>query len=139
MTEWQRTIARVLVCMNNGEPTAALDYLARSKKTNWTDAASEGQVEAALREWWKGTDDEARQAHLVLHESETMMHKAILPARRFAVDGILETWVDTQNVEKRINPAPGFVMEQALGLKRRIGLEFPPNRQSSGKWLQRWR
>ena len=139
MTGRQMTIARVLVCMNKGEPTAALNYLAHRKKIKWTDVASKAQVETALREWWSGTDDVARQAHLVLDESDGMMHSAILEARRFAVDGILETWVDSQNVEKGINPVPGLVMEHASGLKRRLGLEFSPNRQSCRRWLQRWR
>ena len=96
-----------------------------------SEEASKGQVEAALREGWSGTDDEARQAHLVLDESDRMMHKAILHARRFAVDGVLETSMDSQNVEKGINPVPGFVMEQAIGLKRRLGLVFsePPELQ----------
>ena len=29
--EPQRTIARVLVCMNNGDPTAAIEYVSRSR------------------------------------------------------------------------------------------------------------
>ena len=49
--EPQRSIARVLVCMNNGEPTAAVEYVSRSKKTRCWDAASKQQLEADLRDW----------------------------------------------------------------------------------------
>ena len=67
------------------------------------------------------------------------MHKAIVQARRFAVDSTLEGWVDIQNVEKGINPAPGIVMQQAVAVKRRIGLDHPANHRSARRWLQRWR
>ena len=139
MREPQRTIARVLICMNEGEPTAALDYVSRSKKNKCWESATKGQLEAELRDWWRATDVDKRQAYLVLDESNRKMHRAILQARRFAVDGTLEAWVDTQNVQKGINPAPGVVMEQAVALKRRLGVEAPVGRQSSRRWLQRWR
>ena len=139
MTQRQRTIARVLVCIHKGEPTAALDYLAHSKRTKWTDVAENRQVGADLREWWSGTDNEAQQAHLLVDESDRMMHAAMLEARRFAVDGILETWVDRQNVQKGINPDPAFVLDHAIRLKRRLGLEFSSNHVSCRRWLQRWR
>ena len=50
--EPQRSIARVLCCMNNGEPTAAVEYISRTNKTRSWDAACKGQLEADLRDWW---------------------------------------------------------------------------------------
>ena len=137
--EPQRTIARVLVCMNNGDPTAALHYVSRSSKTRCLDAWSKADLEAELREWWTATDVDARRTHLVVDERQPQMHKAIVQARRFAVDSTLEGWVDIQNVEKGINPAPGIVMQQAVAVKRRIGLDHPANHRSARRWLQRWR
>ena len=137
--EPQRSIARVLVCTNNGEPTAADKYVSRSNKTKCWDAASKGQLEADLRDWWRATDVGTRQTYPVVDETNGRMHKAIVQARRFAVDGTLGAWVDTQNVQKGINPAPGIVMRQAVAVERHIGVEHPANRRSSRRWLQRWR
>ena len=64
---------------------------------------------------------------------------AIVQAKRFLVDGALEEWVDSQNVQKGINPVPAIVLQEAVAVKRRIGVEHPANRQSSRRWLQRWR
>lgn len=135
--EPQRSIARVLVCMNNGEPTAAVEYVSRSSKTRCLDASSTRQLEADLREWWRATDVDTRQTYL--DETNAAMHKAIVQARRFGVDSTLEAWVDIQNVEKGINPGPGIVMQQAVAVKRRIGVEHAANRRSARRWLQRWR
>ena len=139
LREPQRSIARVLVCMNNGEPTAAVQYVARSQKTRCCDAASKEQLEADLRDWWRATDVEERQTYLVVDETNAKMRKAIVQAKRFAVDGTLEAWVDNQNVQKGIFPAPGIVMQQAVAVKRSMGVEHPANRRSSRRWLQRWR
>ena len=132
----QRSIARVLVCLNNGEPTAAVEYVARSNKTTSWDGVRKGKLEADLRDWWKAADVETRQRHMVVDESN---RKAIVQAKRFVVDGSLEEWVDSQNVQKGINPVPAIVLQEAVAVKRRIGVEHPANRQSSRRWLQRWR
>ena len=98
----------MLVCMNNGEPTAAVEYLSRSSKTpRCLDAPSKRQLEADLREWWRATDVDTRQKYLVVDETNAAMHKAIVQARRFAVDSSLEAWVDIQNVDReRHQPGP---------------------------------
>ena len=137
--EQQRTIARVLVCMDNGDPTAAVQYVSRSSKTRCSDPSTKAELETELREWWRATDVDTRQTYLVVDETKAQMHKAIVQARRFVVDSTLEGWVDIQNVQKGINPAPAIVMQQAVAVKRRIGVEHPANRQSSRRWLQRWR
>ena len=100
---------------------------------------SKGQLEADLREWWRATDVDTRQRYLVVDETNAAMHKAIVQARRFAVDSSLEAWVDVQKVQKGINPAPGMAMQLAVAVKRRIGVEHPANRRSSWRWLQRRR
>ena len=129
----------MLVCINSGDPTAAVEYVSRSNKTRCLDASIRGQLEADLREWWMATDVDTRQRYLVVSETNASMHTAIVQARRFVVDSSLEAWVDVQNVQKGINPAPGVVMEQAIAVKRRVGVEHTANRQSSRRWLQRWR
>ena len=134
----QRSIARVLVCLNNGEPTAAVEYVARSNKTTCWDGVKKGKLEAELRDWWKAADVETRQRHMVVDESNANMHKACVQAKRFIVDGTLEEWVDSQNVQKGINPVPAIVLQEAVSVKRRIGVEHLGNRQSSRRWLQRW-
>ena len=136
--EQQRTIARVLVCMNNGEPTAALQYVSRSRKTRCLGAWTNADLGAELREWGTAADVDTLRTHLVVDERKQQMHKAIVQARRFAVDSTLEGWVEIQNVEKGINPAPGIVMQQAVAVKRRIGLDHPANHRSALRWLQRW-
>ena len=135
----QRSIARVLVCLNNGEPTAAVEYVSRSNKTKCWDGVKKGKLEADLRDWWKAADVETRQRHVVVDESNANMHKAFVQAKRFIVDDTLEEWVDSQNVQKGINPVPAIVLQEAVSVKRRIGVEHPANRQSCRKWLQRWR
>ena len=93
----------------------------------------------AKESWRQTADVETRLRYLVVDETDAKMHKAIVQAKRFVVDGTLEAWVVTQNVQKGINPAPGIVMQQAIAVKSRIGVEHPANRRSSRRWLQRWR
>ena len=139
LTQAQRSLARVLVCMHGGEPTAAVEYVSRTKKVRCWDGASKGDLATDLQDWWRATDVETRQTYLVLDETNAKMHQAIVQARRFVVDATLEAWVHTQNVQKSINPTPGIVMQQAVAVKRRIGVEHPANRRSSQRWLQRSR
>ena len=88
----------------------------------------------------RATNAATRQTYLVVDETNAEMHKAIVQARRFAVDCTLEAWVDTHDAQKGINPAPCAVMQQAVAVKKRIGVEHPANRWScSRRWLQRWR
>ena len=135
----QYIVARVLVCMNKGEPTAAVEYVSRRNKTRCWDAVAKGLLAACLRDWWRGTDDDTRHSHEVVDETNPAMEKAILLARRFAVECNLETWVDIQNVQKGINPTSGNVMQQANAVKTRLGVEASANRRTARRWLQRWR
>ena len=132
----QKSIARVLVCLNNGEPSLAVEYVARSNKTTSWDGVRKGKLEADLRDWWKAADVETRQRRVVVDESN---RKAIVQAKRFVVDGTLEEWVDSQNAQKGINPVPAIVLQEAVAVKRRLGVEHTANRESCRRWLQRWR
>jgi hypothetical protein len=125
--------------MSSGDTASALEYVSGSSKTKCFDVSTKEHLEAELRDWWRDTDLETRQTYLVMGETNAVMHKAIVQARRFAVDCTLEAWVDTQNVQKGIHPAPGIVMQEANAVKTRIGVEPTANRSSSRRWLQRWR
>ena len=133
LREPQRTIARVLVCMNNGEPAAAMQYVSRSSRTRCLNAGRKAALEAELLDWWTATDVDTLRTHLEMDESKPQMHKAIVQARRFAVDSTLEGWVEIQNVKKGINQAPSIVMQQAVAEKRRLGLDHPANHRSALK------
>jgi len=100
------SIARVLVCMRNGEPTAAVDNVSRSCKTRCLNATGRAPLEADLRGWWRGTAAATRRTYLVEDGAKVKLYKAIKQARRFVVDTDLEAWVDDQNVRKGINPFP---------------------------------
>ena len=110
--EPQRSIVRVLVCMNNGEPTAAIEYVSRSSKSRCLDASSKRQLDAELREWWRATDVDTRQTYLVVDETNAAMHKAIVQARRFVVDNSLEAQVSV--VASGMGMASGHLVERSM-------------------------
>ena len=62
----QRSIARVLVGLNNGEPTAAVEYVARSNKNRSWDGVRKAKLEADLRDWWKAADVENRKRQVLV-------------------------------------------------------------------------
>ena len=90
----------MLVCMHDGEPTAAVEYATRTAKVRCWDTASKGDLATQLQDWWRAADVETRQSYLVLDESNQTMHQAIVQARRIVVDSTLEAWVHIQNVQR---------------------------------------
>ena len=104
----------MLVGLNNGEPSATVEYVAWSNENRSWDGVRKAKLEADLRDWWKAADVETRQRHVVVDESN---RKAIVQAKRFVVDGTLEEWVDSQNVQKGINPVPAIVPQEAVAVK----------------------
>ena len=60
-------------------------------------------------------------------------------AQRFIVEADLEAWVEDQNVQKGINPAPSLLLRQASMLKTSRGVSLPPTRRGERRWMQRWR
>ena len=106
VTAGQRSIARVLMAMRDGEPTAALAFLKSKHKGEPTAAAAWVKVEADLQAWWVSADEATKNAHTQLDETNRQLHTAIQQAQRLIVDEELESWVADQNVGKGINPVP---------------------------------
>ena len=139
VTAGQRSTARVLIAMRDGEPTAAMAFLTSKHKGEPTAAAAWADVEADLQAWWVSADEATKNAHTLLDETNRRLHTAIQQAQRFIVDEELESWVADQNVRKGINPVPGVTLEEAGKLKRRFGVEEMKTRRDARQWMQRWR
>ena len=139
VTAGQRSTARVLMAMRNGEPTAAMVFLHSKHKGEPTAAAAWVDVEAELHAWWVSADEATKNAHTHLDDTNGRLHMAIQQARRFVVDEELESWVADQNVGKGINPVPGITLQEAGRLKRRFGVEETKTRRDARQWMQRWR
>ena len=67
------------------------------------------------------------------------VQKAFKQAQRFNVDAGLEAWVEDQNVQKGINPAPSLLLRQASMLKASLGVDAAGTRRGERRWMQRWR
>ena len=139
LREPQRTTARILVAMHQGELTAAMDYIQRKRKDKGLDHTMAAQAESELREWWRGADDATKQSHRVKEGTSLKMQSAFKQAERFSVDAGLEAWVEDQNVQKGINPAPSLLLRQASMLKASLGVNSAPSRRGERRWMQRWR
>ena len=139
LREPQRTIARILVAMHHGEPTAAMNSILSKRKGKVLDHTSITQAEAELRDWWRRADDATKRSHLVMEEASIKMQNAFKQAQRFTVEVDLEDWVEDQNVHKGINPAPGLVLRHASMLKASKGVSAASTRRGERRWLQRWR
>ena len=140
LREPQRTTARILVAMHEGEPTAAMNFIQSKHKRKHFDHTMAAQAEAELREWWRGADAATRQSHRVQEEEASIkMKKAFIQAQRFNVDAGLEAWVEDQNIEKGINPAPSLLLRQASRLKASLGVSDALSRRGKRRWMQRWR
>ena len=139
LREPQRTTARILVAMHHGEPTAAMDYIKSKRKGKDLDHTSFTRAVSELREWWRGADDATKQSHRVKEGANIKMKNAFKQAERFSVDAGLEAWVEDQNVQKGINPAPSLLLRQASMLKASLGVNSAPSRRGERRWMQRWR
>ena len=137
--EPQRTTARILLAMHHGEPTAAMDYIRSKRKGKDLDDTMATQAEAELREWWRGADDATKHAHRIREGASKKMQNAFKEAQRFNVDAGLEAWVEDQNVQKGINPAPSLLLRQASMLKASLGVKAAGTRRGERRWMQRWR
>ena len=139
VTANQRSTARVLMAMRDGEPTAAMAFLKSKHKGEPTAATAWVEVEADLQAWWVSADEATKNAHTLLDETNRRLHTAIQQAQRFIVDEELESWVADQNVGKGINPVPGVTLQEAGRLKRRLGVDVARTRRGDRQWMQRWR
>ena len=140
LRESQKSTVRALVALHGGEPTAAIQYIKSMQRSRSTlGAADLAAIEAHLREWWSGADPVTMHKYSILDDTNRKMHSSIRRAQRFLVDLDLEAWVDEQNVQRGITPAPAVVLREAAAAKRRRGVEVPHRHRSSRRWLQRWR
>ena len=139
VTANQRSTARVLMAMRDGEPTAAMAFLKSKHKGEPTAATAWVEVEADLQAWWVSADEATKNAHTLLDETNRRLHTAIQQAQRFIVDEELESWVADQNVGKGINPVPGVTLQEAGRLKRRLGVDVARTHRGARQWMQRWR
>ena len=139
LREPQRTTARALMVMREGEPTAAMDFFRSKRKGATLDAAQCAEVETDLKEWWTHAGNSEKDSHRIMDDTNQKMHSAIKQAQRFLVDVDLEAWVEDQNVSKGINPVPAIVLQEANIIKQRIGVDVPGKHLSARQWMQRWR
>ena len=140
LREPQRTTARILLAMHDGEPTAAMEYIQSKRKGKELDHSMFEQAEAELRQWWRGANDATKHSHRVKEEGASIkMQNAFKQAQRFNVDAGLEAWVEEQNVLKGINPAPSLVLRQASMMKASMGVNAAGSRRGERRWMQRWR
>ena len=136
----QRNTAQALMVMREGEPTAAMAFLKSKCKSGNRDATGWIKLETDLRAWWISADDDTKNKHTQIHDTNRLLHSAIGQARRFIIDDELESWVADQNVTKGINPVPAITLREASLVKRRIGVEDPKTHsEPTAQWMQRWR
>ena len=139
VTAAQRSTARALMVMRDGEPTAAMTFLKSKRKAADPNAARWVAMESELREWWISVDEDTKNKHTNISDRNQDMHHAIQQAQRFVVDDDLESWVAHQNVSKGINPVPALTLQEARVVKQRIGVQAPRTHRGARQWLQRWR
>ena len=113
MTAAQRTTARALMVMRDGEITAAMTLLRSHRKRPDPNATRWAEMESELRGWWASADEDPKTNHRNIRDASQNMHNAIKTAQRFIVDDDLESWVAHQNVSKGINPVPALTLEEA--------------------------
>ena len=135
----QRNTALALMVMHEGEPTAGMAFLKSKRKGADPDATGWVKVESDLRAWWISADEDTKNAHTQIHETNRQLHGAIKQAQRFIVDEELESWVADQNVSKGINPVPANTLRESVRVKRRIGVDVPRTHRGARQWMQRWR
>ena len=115
--------------MHHGEPTAAMDYAQSKRNGKELDHTMAAQAEAELREWWRVADDATKQSHRAREGASMKMQNAFKQAQRFNVDAGLEAWVEDQNVQKVISPAPSLLLRQASMLKASLGVDAAGTRR----------
>ena len=133
-----RSIARALVTAHAGEPTAAAEYVRRSRRCPHPESHMAAVAEE-LRVWWTSADATTRERHRVISDDNAGLHKAIRSATKFLVDAELENWVEEQNVQKGISPTPGVMIGRANEIKTKHGVLTPRSRKGCRRWVARWR
>ena len=135
----QRTAARALMVMRDGEPTAAMAFLWSQRKAADPDATCWAEMESDLREWWMHAGEDRKNKQTNVGDTHQSKHNAIKQAKRFIVEEELKSWAAHQNASEGINPVPTAAFQEARVATQRIGVEAPPTHRVSRQWLQRWR
>ena len=135
----QRTAARALMVMRDGEPTAAMAFLWSQRKVADPDATCWAEMESDLREWWMHAEEDRKNKHSSVGDTNQSKHDAIQQAKRFIVEEELKSWAAHQNAFGGINPVPTAALQEARAVTQRIGVEAPRTHRGSRQWLQRWR
>ena len=135
------SIARALVVAHAGEPTAPAEYVRRSRRGAHSDtgALDMTAVKNELRAWWAGADATTRERYRVISDDNVCLHNAIRTANKFMIDAELEGWVENQNIQKGISPAPGVMISRANEIKTKFGVLTAKSRKGCRKWVARWR
>ena len=102
----QRTAARALMVMRDGEPTAAMAFLWSQRKAADPDATCWAEMESDLREWWMHADEDRTNKHTNIGDTNQSMHNAIKEAKRFIVEEELDSWLVHQNAERASTQCP---------------------------------
>jgi len=130
--------AGILLCRSEGNVKPALEFLAF--KTGRPLEVLQTWM-SALRSWYNklGLDEKktTSEATEVKHAKGAQMLNA------FSLEKSLNTWVNTQNIEKGIPPCTGVVMQKLQEFKSAEHLLHAPSRarnyRSSLQYLRSWR
>lgn len=68
----------------------------------------------------KPGSNNTRERHRVISDDNASLHHAIRTATKFMIDAELEDWVEEQNVQKGISPAPGVMISRANEIKHNL-------------------
>ena len=135
--EWN--VARVLVVLRGGEPTAAMDYLRRGSRGKDRAAVVTDTVEAELRTWWRESSWGARRLLINVEGADRKKKWAIGKARRFLAECNLDMWAEWQNMSKGITPMSSLVLAKGNHELRIYGVACARTRKAGFQWLRRWR
>ena len=135
--EWN--VARVLLVLRGGEPTAAMDYLRRGSRGKDRAAVVSDTVEADLRTWWRESPWGARRLLINIDGAVRKKKWAVAKARRFLAECNLDIWLEDQNMRKGITPMSSLVLEKGNHGLRTYGVACARTRKAGFQWLRRWR
>ena len=112
-------------------------FLVCEESSSSTEAGPrDAETERALRDWWSTIDAPAKLTWTSSDAENPKIRRAVMEARRFAVDSKLEIWVEDQNINKGINPASANVIREGRDARHAAGLAVPTSQR---QWLRRWR
>ena len=133
------SVAKVIMALRDGEPTAAANYLQRTVRGKG-EAARDGRAdEELLRGWWRCATVAEKEAVLAVTDAEKQKKRAVTEGRRVLAESDLESWVRDQNIRKGISPMSSVVLERANRALGKAGVAGARTRKAGFQWLRRWR